>query len=262
MVMFLSLGNLELELCYQPSFTHNSVTHRHLCHTPSVLRGRLRFAWQAWHLATSTFVSRGRCGTWSHSPSFRVAGVALMALGFVLRGRRGAYGTGLALVARLSALGRAWARLIAGDAKTLRGRCGTWRHPFSFRVAGVALGHIHLRFVWQAWHLWHWASFCVAGVALMALGWLKWRLGALGRAWSLVTPPNFAWQAWHLATSTFVSRGRCGRFDFDPPWEEIGCQADDIGALARKKVRSDAACQCLAWTQFMFCAGLHFLIQQ
>jgi len=36
------------------------------------------------------------------------------------------------------------------------------------------------------------------------------------------------------------------RFDFDPPWQEIGCQADDIGALAKKKVRSDAACQCLA----------------
>ena len=25
------------------------------------------------------------------------------------------------------------------------------------------------------------------------------------------------------------------RFDFDPPWEEIGCQADVIGALAQKK---------------------------
>ena len=164
-----------------------------------------------------------------------------MALGFVLRGRRGAYGTGLALVARLSALGRAWARLIAGDAKTLRGRCGTWRHPFSFRVAGVALGHIHLRFVWQAWHLWHWASFCVAGVALMALGWLKWRLGALGRtfsfrvagvalgdihlrsawqAWHLVTSTlalgdmhfRFAWQVWHLVTFTFVLRGRRGTY--------------------------------------------------
>ena len=24
------------------------------------------------------------------------------------------------------------------------------------------------------------------------------------------------------------------RFDFDPPWEEIECQADDIGALAKK----------------------------
>ena len=39
----------------------------------------LVLAWQAWHLVTSTFV---------------------------LRGRRGAYGSGLALVARLGALGR------------------------------------------------------------------------------------------------------------------------------------------------------------
>ena len=33
------------------------------------------FAWQAWHNLTSTFVSRGRCGTISHLPSFCVAGV-------------------------------------------------------------------------------------------------------------------------------------------------------------------------------------------
>ena len=36
---------------------------------------------------------------------------------------------------------------------TLRGRRGTWRHPPSFRVAGVALGDIHHRFALQAWHL-------------------------------------------------------------------------------------------------------------
>ena len=35
---------------------------------------------------------------------------------------------------------RAWTGLVAGDAAAL---C----------VAGVALGDIHLRFVWQAWHL-------------------------------------------------------------------------------------------------------------
>ena len=61
----------------------------------------LRFAWQVWHLEPSTFVlrgrrgtfgtglalvarlvasDRGRCGTWSHPPSFCVAGAALMAL--------------------------------------------------------------------------------------------------------------------------------------------------------------------------------------
>ena len=45
----------------------------------------LHFAWQAWHLATSTFI-------W--------------------RGRRRAFGTGLALVARLG-------RLVAGDAVVL-----------------------------------------------------------------------------------------------------------------------------------------------
>ena len=48
----------------------------------------LRFTWQAWHKLTSTFVSRGRRGTNSHLPSFRVAGVALMAWG-------GALGCGL-----------------------------------------------------------------------------------------------------------------------------------------------------------------------
>ena len=42
------------------------------------------FAWQAWHLATSTFIFRVRCGTWSHPPSFCLAGVALMVLGGAL----------------------------------------------------------------------------------------------------------------------------------------------------------------------------------
>ena len=67
---------------------------------------------------TSTFVWRGRRGTWSHPPSFCVAGVALI---MVLGG---------ALVSVL----------VAGDAAAL---C----------VAGVALGDIHLRLAWQAWHL-------------------------------------------------------------------------------------------------------------
>ena len=52
-----------------------------------------RFAWQAWHLVTSTLVSRGRRCTISHLRSFCVAGV-------VLCGRRGTHGTGW----------RAWAR--------------------------------------------------------------------------------------------------------------------------------------------------------
>ena len=53
----------------------------------------LHFAWQAWHLATLTFT---------------------------LRGRRGTYGSGLALVTRLVPGGRRCRR------GTLRGRRGTW----------------------------------------------------------------------------------------------------------------------------------------
>ena len=80
----------------------------------------LRLAWQAWHLVTSTFV---------------------------LRGRRGTYGTGW----------RAWVGFCRRWRRgTLRGRRGTWRHLPWFGVVGVAQSHIHLRFAWQAWHhLWH-----------------------------------------------------------------------------------------------------------
>ena len=77
-------------------------------------------------------------------------------------------------------------------------------------MAGVALGHIHLRFAWQAWHLWHWAGsggalgpVLVAGDAAalcmtgMALGDIHLRL---------------AWEEWHVATSTVVLRGKRGNY--------------------------------------------------
>ena len=70
-------------------------------------------------------------------------------------------------------------------------------------------------FAWQAWHLWHWAgsggalglglvaALCVAGVALgdiyLRFAWQAWHRRGTGVA-----------QAWHLATSTSVSRGRRG----------------------------------------------------
>ena len=222
---------IHTQLCHTPSFTH------HLCGTctPSLRQAwhlstavlcvagvaigdiHLRFAWQAWHLVTSTFVLRGRHGTYgtglalvARLGALRCAWVRLGALGrawspvmppyfawqawhlvtstFASRGRRGtchlwhwavalaAYGTGLALVSRLSTLGRAWARLVAGDAAVL---C----------VAGrMALGDIHLRFAWQAWHLVT-STFVLRGrrgtYLGMALDWLWWRawarLGALGR---------------------------------------------------------------------------------
>ena len=72
-----------------------------------------RFSFQAWHLVTYAYVLRGRRGTWRRIPSFCVAGVALMALGWLWW--------------------RAWTGLVAGDAAAL---C----------VAGVALGDISLRF--------------------------------------------------------------------------------------------------------------------
>jgi len=102
-------------------------------------------------------------------------------------------------------------------------------------VAGVALGDIHLCFVWQAWHLGHWtgsggafgpglvagdpAALCVAGVALgdiyLRFAWQAWRL-ATSTSFRVACMAlgdihlRFAWQAWHLVTSIFVSRRRRG----------------------------------------------------
>ena len=92
------------QLCHTPSFTHhlthttlshtislnfltynfvrhtqNFVTH-HLSHTFGWVLTPCHFAWQAWHLVTSTFVLPGRRGTWRHQPWFCVAGVALGAM--------------------------------------------------------------------------------------------------------------------------------------------------------------------------------------
>ena len=101
------------------------------------------FAWQAWHLATRTFVLCGRCRIWWHPPSSCMASVACgdMHLRFAWQAWHL-----LHLVARL---GRDW----SDAAVLLRGRGGTWRHAPSFCKAGMALGEIHLRFAWQAWQL-------------------------------------------------------------------------------------------------------------
>jgi len=120
-----------------------------------------------------------------------------------LRGRRGTYGTGLALVARLGPRGR-W------DA-------------VAFCVAGVALCDINLHFKWQACHLitwivtlrgrrgtygtglalvarlgprgrWDAAAFCVASVALCDI---DLSLCVAGVALDDMDR-HCAWQAWHL----------------------------------------------------------------
>eukprot|EP00435_Cladocopium_sp_Y103_P006690 s442_g2.t1 len=129
-----------------------------------VAAGEAQLGGEGWDLSAST-------GAWHLATS-----------AFVLCGRRGTYGTGLAMVAPLGA----W-----DAAPFLRGRGGTWRHLPSFCVAGVALGDMCLHFVWQAWHLRHWAG---SGGTF----------GGLGRR------ASFAWQAWHLATSAVVLCGRRG----------------------------------------------------
>eukprot|EP00435_Cladocopium_sp_Y103_P052421 s1143_g16.t1 len=92
--------------------------------------------------------------------------------------------TGLALVA---ALVGCWVRVA----------------PRLFCVAGVALGDICLRFVWQVWHL-ATSAFVLCnrrgtngtGLALVAA-----LVAALVGAGSVWRRASFAWQAWHLATS-------------------------------------------------------------
>ena len=76
---FVSRGMQEWHSWHSAAFCVAGVAQRYI---------HLRFTWQVWHNLTSTFVSRGRRGTISHPPSFRVAGVALMAL-------RGALGSAL-----------------------------------------------------------------------------------------------------------------------------------------------------------------------
>jgi len=77
---------------------------------------------------------------------------------FTLRGRRGTYGTGLALVARLGFVVVAAvcvAGVALGDFDVYSaGRHGTLPHRRAFCVAGVACGDIDLHFAWQVWHFW------------------------------------------------------------------------------------------------------------
>ena len=237
--------------------THTQLTHTHTTcsqppgtwrQTPSLCVADvafgdidLHFAWQVWHLVTSTFTLRGRCGTWWHRPPLCVAGVALgdidlhfawqawhlVTSTFTLRGKCGTWWHGSALcVAGVAfmALGWLWWRL---------GLVGT----AALCVAGVALGDIDLHFAWQAWHLvtstftlrgrcgtwWHGSALCVGGAAFMALGWLWWR-----GAWVWRAPRHFAWQAWRLVTSTFTLRGRRGTWWHRPSLCVAGVALGDM----------------------------------
>ena len=104
---------------------------------------------------------RGRRGTCWHPLSFHLAGVALcdIHLRFAWQawhfgnwsGSGGALGLDWSPVTPRHFAWQAWHLVTSTFVSP--GRCGTWWHPPSFRVAGMALGDIHLRFAWQAWHL-------------------------------------------------------------------------------------------------------------
>ena len=181
-------SHIHLRFAWQAWHSWHSVARLDLIWSPVTSVTPRHFAFQAWHNLTSSFVLRGRRGTISHPPSFRVAGVALSgALGvglvardareaaafcvagvaqshihlrltsqtwhnltstFVSRGRRGTHGTQLHTHLRFTR--QAWHNLTSTFVS--RGRRGTISHPPSFHVAGVAQSHIHLRFTWQAWH--------------------------------------------------------------------------------------------------------------
>jgi len=94
------------------------------------------FAWQAWHLATSTVTLRGRRGAWRHRPPLCVAGAALTALGWLWWRAWFPF----------DAVGAA-AVCVAGVALGAFGAVGT----AAVGMAGVALGGIDRHFAWQAW---------------------------------------------------------------------------------------------------------------
>ena len=104
----------------------------------------LRFTWQAWHNLTSTFVSRGRCGT--HGTGWRA---------WTGLGACDAAALCVAGVAQTHIYCRfawqAWHKLTS--TVVLRGRRGT--HGTGWR-AWTGLGACDL--TWQAWHSWHWVA--------------------------------------------------------------------------------------------------------
>ena len=122
-------------------------------------------------------------------------------------GRRGTYGTGLALVARL---GLSWRRGCRGR---LRGRRGTWRHGPLLCLAGVALGDMDVHFAWQAWRRWAFSG------------------GALGSELTPWAPRPFAWQVWRLATWTVTLPGRRGTWRHAPSLCVAGVALTALGWL-------------------------------
>ena len=198
------------------------------------------FAWQAWHNLTSTFVSRGRRGIILHPPSFRVPGVALIAL-------RGSLGSGLGApwsrVTPRHFAWQAWHNLTSTFVS--RGRRGTISHPPSLRVAGVALmalcgilrgrrgTTLHPRGR-RGTHGTPWRARVWFGRALVARDAAAFYVAGVAQTYIHL---RFTWQACYNLTSTFVSRGRRGTHG--TPWRAWVW-------FGRALVARDAAAFCVA----------------
>ena len=139
----------------------------------------LRFTWQAWRFGDiyPRFFTWHPWHLWHWTGSGGVLGLGLVA------------GDAAALCVAGVALGDIYLRLT----------WQAWHLVIHLRFTWQAWHFdIYLRFAWQAWHLWHWAG---SGGAL--------GLGLVAGDAAALCVAGVA-QAWHLATSTFVSRGRRG----------------------------------------------------
>ena len=148
-----------------------------------------RFAWQVWRLLTSTVTLRGTRGTWRHR-HFAWQAWHL----WHWTGSGGALGPQWTPLSPRLLAWQAW-HLVTSNV-TLRGRrgtCGTGLAP----VARLARSGRRCRCgCWRGKRgaSSHPPSLCVAGVALEDID------------------RHFAWQAWHLVTSTVTLRGRHGTY--------------------------------------------------
>ena len=193
----------------------------HLATSTCIRRGRRdNYAWQAWHLATSTVTLPGRRGTWRHRRAFYMAGMALMALSWLWW-----QAWHLSHFAWQAWALETWACALRGSALChlplvrhgcLRGRRGTWRHGLSFCVAGVALEDMCVAAVCATYA----TGLPLACLVPVRRSCLRGRRGTLRHRPSLCVAGvtlcdidrHFAWQAWHLETWPCTLRGRRGTY--------------------------------------------------
>ena len=164
-----------------PSFSHTQLCHTQLPHTqlsPTQLTQHTTPPHTTLSHTTHSHTTLSHT-TLSHTTYTQLSHTQLphtqLSHTQTLCGRRPAYGTGLALVARLVpvlAAAVCLAGVALGSIHILCGKRGTWRHRPSLcgrrgnfgtglalvarLVPVVAAAVIH--FVGQAWHLWHWAG--------------------------------------------------------------------------------------------------------